>query len=177
MASAAVVELDNHSPVLLRERLRRYTQPNWHGITVECQDFVQVGTVEGEAGAHVAPHGSYIDVGQQVAAVVAHALVWDQCRAFDHGGFEVKGTQRPRGVAWEVDSGSGRRPGGLPLNHFRGEPALSECSSGTETRNPGADHENAQAGTVVAPGAVSHRMSFVTLSSATLRLDRPPLGA
>ena len=75
---------------------------------MECQDFVQVGTMQGEARAYVAPHRGYVDVGQQVAAVVADALVWDQCRMFHHGGFEIKGTQRLRGVAREIDSSPAR---------------------------------------------------------------------
>ena len=126
LAGAAIVELDSHNPVFLSERPQRYTQPDCHGITMECQDFVQVGTMQGEARAYVAPHRGYVDVGQQVAAVVANALVWDQCRTFHHGGFEIKDTQRLRGVAREVDSSPARRPRGLPLDNVRGEPALSE---------------------------------------------------
>jgi hypothetical protein len=63
MAGAAVVELDSHGPVLLPECPRRHTEPDWHGITLECQDFVQVGTVQGEAWAYVAPHGGYVNAG------------------------------------------------------------------------------------------------------------------
>jgi hypothetical protein len=38
---------------------------------------VQIRAVQGEAGADIAPQGGGVDVGQQVAPVVAEALVRD----------------------------------------------------------------------------------------------------
>jgi hypothetical protein len=40
------------------------------------------------------------------------------------------------------------RPGGFPLDHVGGESALSERSADAETGDAGADHENAQTGTI-----------------------------
>jgi len=56
-AGAAVVELDGYGLVLLAEPLQRYTHPDRHGIAMGCQDLVQVGAVQGEAGADIAPQG------------------------------------------------------------------------------------------------------------------------
>jgi hypothetical protein len=55
--SAAVVELDGYGAVLLAEPLQRYTHPDRQRIAMGCQDLVQVGAVQREARADVAPQG------------------------------------------------------------------------------------------------------------------------
>jgi hypothetical protein len=110
---------------------------------VGCQDLVQVRAVQCEAWPDVAPQVGQIDVGQQAAPVIAQALVPDQRSPLGDRGLQAQSAQRPRRVAWQVDPRPGVRPGGFPLDHVGGETAPPERSGGAETRDPGADHENA----------------------------------
>jgi hypothetical protein len=146
VAGGAVAELDGYGVVALAELLQRYAHPDRHGIAVGCQDLVQVRTVQRQAGADVAPQGGEVDVGQQAAPVVANSLVRDQRCPFGGRGLQAQSTQRPGRVGWQVDARPGVRPGGFPLDDVGGETALPERSGGAETADPGADHEDAQAG-------------------------------
>jgi hypothetical protein len=109
---------------------------------------MQVGAVQREAGADITPQRGEVDVGQQATAVIAEALIRDQRSALGNRGLQAQSPQRPRRVARQVDACTSVRPGGFPLDHVGGESALSERSADAETGDAGADHENAQTGTI-----------------------------
>ena len=113
-----------------------------------------------EAGADVPPQRGEVDLGEQPAPMVAEPLVCDQCSSFGNRRLQTECTQRPSRVAWQVDARPDGRPGGFPLDHLGGEPPVPERSGDAETRDPGADHENARTGPATSTGAVSHRISL-----------------
>jgi hypothetical protein len=155
-ARTTVAEFDGGGVALLADPLHRSAQPDRRGVAVRCQDLVQVRAVHSQAAAHVAPQVGQVYVGQQAAAVVAQALMSDLRSALGDGGLQAQCTQGPHCVARQVDAHSGVGPGGCPLDHVGEHAAPPERPSGAETRDPGANHEDAQVGAAVTSDAVRH---------------------
>ncbi len=171
-----VAELDGHPVVVLAEPLHRETHTDVHRVAVGCQDLVQVGTVQREAGADVAPQVGEVDVGQQASPMVAEALAGDQRSPLGYRRLQTEGTQRPCRVARQIDTRPGVRPSRLTLHHLGGEAPQAEGPGSAQPRDPCADHQNPQGGTVPS-GRFTARMRKVGVRSRRWYRENTPIHA